>query len=576
MKARRFNGFRFVAIMIGTVGTVGMAVVAVAGCGDEASGPSATGGCQTNDDCAGTTVCVESVCQAGPGDAAWDTTQSDTEDPPSDTVTPGDTGKPVGEDVPKPFDPGPVPDLLPDETPPDVKTFTPADGTMNVPVPFTITVSFTEPVQNVGKNSIELTDVSGNVVEATYGKEDANGTIWKVTPQDPLLLASPYQVAVNFPHQVIKDSAGNKMEGFKEYIFFTAGPKDMGGYESLAKEYAPVVRLTTVSAAKAYLDIPTAVDLDKNWDIKDNIENLKLAKEIVPTVYYSVLESESHLFVHYTFFWSRRENGTQNEYFDSDASGSLLVLEKWPEVRPVSIMPWFKLKGGEYVRSYVTAEGGILAGGDKSNAGIDAVYTQTELFPENRYQAYLSKERHESCLWTDPGNDETCDLNAGDKPTNPLKLLPGGDGSKIVKVGGKWVLDGDHTYKLVPSISSWWPRRTRYATMFHNSATTYTAPSEKDATVAKFPKFFLDAEGEESDGRVPWAVKWEPGDLGQFTEIAQGAFFFDPPRFLAERHKTDYVKAAYEPEAKKGFSRTFCFNPYLGIDRRGTTDACPK
>jgi hypothetical protein len=132
------------------------------------------------------------------------------------------------------------------------------------------------------------------------------------------------------------------------------------------------------------------------------------------------------------------------------------------------------------------------------------------------------------------------------------------------------------SYALVDMLSAWWPKRTQQSDVFWNSSSTVVVEQDPDleASIA-FPRFFLGADGSASDGRAPWAVVWKPGDNSPYTEMPQGTFFMDPVTFLATRHKTAYFTTAFSADTKTGFSTIWCFHPYAGIDRRGTSELCP-
>ncbi len=57
--------------------------------------------------------------------------------------------------------------------------------------------------------------------------------------------------------------------------------------------------------------------------------------------------------------------------------------------------------------------------------------------------------------------------------------------------------------------------------------------------------------------------------------MAQGTFFFDAAVYLPKRHKTPYFSVAFYSTQKTGYSAYYCFNPYLGVDHRGSSDVCP-
>ena len=578
--------------------TIAALAVVASGCDSDDGGTENNTGaapeCITPSDCGANEVCVNNTCQ---NTFNQDTgTMQDTGTPVMDTMSgPADVSMTTDTGVKPDTGPKPdameKPDLIPDTTPPEVKLTSPADGAMNVAVPFNVRLTFTEPVKNIDKNTVQITDVNGENLTGTF-TSNMGGDIWTFTPEQEPILASPYTVTVNFPTQVILDPAGNKMQGIKEFTFFTEGPENTAAYAALAQKYAPTVR-SHIQSSKPQADYPTRLNADGDWDVKNNKEwllNLN-TKEHTPVTHYTVLETESHFYIHYVWFWSMRNNNDQDEFFESDAAGAMVVVEKWGDKRPVELLTWFKKKGGEYIRSFPTDESGIFVS-DKSNEGITETYAQAELFPGDRAELLLTAGVHESCLYQYAGNSAACDLNPGDKAQidqHTIVMSAGATATKLKKapswprdtatVLGDDNPDGTVSYELVDLLTEWWPRRTAFSTVFHDATSSYELDTDAPGAPVKkatFPRYFLDAAGEQSDGRTPWAAIWKPGDNTQYVaNLPSGMFFIDPPAHLEERHGTSYFTTAWNAEMQTGFSKVWCFNPYLTIDQRGSSAACP-
>lgn len=551
----------------------------IASCGDSSSG----GGCTTSAECGNNQVCFEGFCQAKTV-TTDDTTGADggVSDTPAPTDTPltdatGDVKPDTGAK-----DAGPDTKTDVADGPPAIKTISPTDGQVNVDVPLQIVITFTESVKIVTKDTIELKDALGKLVTCTYAS-DASGAVWTIKPQGDTLLASPYKLAVNSPLQAITDSAGNKMQGIKNFTFYTKGPANTSAYDALAAKYAPTINLGT-NGAHPEFDFPLAFDLDANWYIFDNKKHVQKStvKELKPVVYHAVIESESHTYIHYTYYFTSHTEGT--EYLN-EAAGALVVLEKWPAERPVEILTWYRdSSGSEYVRAFQTSESGIVQGDGKTmtQKGIDGTIAQATLFPSSRFLAYIPSGKHESCLWESAGfgNIGGCDLPVGDK-AGILKMVLTYDaaGGTIAKNGAIYPKDGAFKYGLVDLLTSLWLRRLDTSDVFYDSDSKFTLSMGGKTYETQYPKYFIadkDASGAtQSDGRAPFAVTWKPGDGGQFTDISQGTYFFDPAGFLMQRHDSDYVNKAFDAAAKTGFSKVYCYNPYLGIDQRSKSAVCP-
>ncbi|MFT7624742.1 MAG: hypothetical protein ACI9WU_003932, partial [Myxococcota bacterium] len=214
-------------------------------------------------------------------------------------------------------------------------------------------------------------------------------------------------------------------------------------------------------------------------------------------------------------------------------------------------------------------------------SAIDAIMDQATLFPNDRYNAFVAAARHQSCVWDDDGQDaglvNTCELSSFEKEFyNLYELSPGPTATTIQKNGASWPEAGVAQYQLVDLLPEWWPRRTQFDTLFFDSIGTYTHTTDDDSFQAKFPRNFVDENLDQGEGRTPWGLKWSPSDgQCQAGGQTQGMFFIDTARFLSERHGTDYFTTAFNAADKTGFSTSWCFNPYLGIDIRGTGDVCP-
>ena len=155
------------------------------------------------------------------------------------------------------------------------------------------------------------------------------------------------------------------------------------------------------------LDYPTKVNFDGDWDITNNLANLQTATSITPAVYWGVIESKTHYFIRYAFYYLKKNGQSQ---YANDLSGAMVVVEKTTKT-PIAVETYFSDKDFEDFRSYVTQESGLVVDGGKSGTpngdyndddrikyGANWVFLKNELFPHNRYVAYLSAKGHESCV----------------------------------------------------------------------------------------------------------------------------------------------------------------------------------
>ncbi len=565
-----------------------LALVSVSACGDDAAETVSSGSCTTVADCPDGRVCVDRLCVPISGSDV--SVLEDVPSAPADTDDLTDLAAPNDITAPKdtkpPADPGPAPDLIPDKEAPTLKSTTPKAGAVAVAVPWSLLLTFSEPVKNVEDSTVEVTDTAGVPLKGTFTSDDAK-TVWTFKPTGELAYASPYTAKINFPIQVIADMANNKMAGITEFQFFTAPPKDRENYAALARKYSP--RLRVLTSAKPHYDYPAKIDLDGDLDLKNNKTYLDKAttNKLTPVVYWDALESESHTYIHYVWYHVGRT--AEGDAFENEAAGALVVLEKFPTERPVEALVWFKKTGGDYVRAFATEESGILGGGALASEGLTAVFAQSALFPEGHIEVAIKEGGHEACLWLDEGNQAACHLPNGDRVIYEdfTVLLDAGDtASTIKKNGANWPRSNQAiggsvgatvSYKLEDMLAIWWPYRTQTETLFNDSFAAYTFTVGGKTKAVEVPRYFLAADGSQSDGRAPWAVIWKPGDNTIYVDgLPAGQFFLDPAAHLAARHTTAYTEATFDATAKTGFSTAWCFNAYLGIDIRGTGDACPK
>jgi len=539
------------------------------GCND---GHDPAAGCTSNSSCNSGQVCVDGFCKGAPNDGFNYTNDSGST---LETKTATDS---VEADTTSPEDAPPA-----DNTPPSVVQITPLDGSSNVSAPFSVQVSFSESLKvGLDKNTFTVTNINGVPLQGSYSSNDDQST-WSFIPANELDPASPYDIVVNFPVSAIMDFAGNKMQGVINSRFYTAPPSNLASYRKLALKYAPVVYLET-SSSNTQLDYLTPANLDGDWQVTNNKAHVKKAstKTLLPAVHSAVIESLSHYFFHYAYYWPTRSNSAGMESFENDAAGTTVVVEKWSNQgagRPVEVLTWYKKKSAEYVRAFVTNESNIFTAADTGKAisdSFDGIHTEESLFPGNQVINWLSTGTHESCAWVNDGSNYGCELNAAKrKSMNFLELTVSEQAAPISKES-KWPTNGHYGYELVDLLDSWWPRRSDFGTLFYESISTYTYAFGSEKAGVNYPRYFVGANGEQGKGRAIWAVKWQPSEPNKsYSTIKSGAYFFDPAHFLTKRHKTSYFNTSWNRENKSGFSHEYCFNPYLGIDKRGTSVNCP-
>lgn len=506
-----------------------------------------------------------------------------------------DPGRDEGaEDPGWPDDPGiedPGIDMF-DETPPFVLSSDPANEATGVAIPFVVHVTFSEAIRfqaTVDKTTFRVYDIDGIQLDGVLSYDEETFTV-TFTPAEGTVFrpASPYRVILT---ELIQDKAGNRMAERTTLRFSTTLFPDLDRYHALAAKYSPIL-MQSVNKNSPIWDYPTAIDFDGDWDALNNDDNMKKATGIPPVVYYDVVESKTHFFIRYGYFYVRHSQGAQPT-FGNEVAGALVVVEKHPTERPIAVETYFGADAKEDLRSFVTQESGLVTDGrvdppdgnlndkDRKYFGVNWVFPQGTLFPGGHYQAYLTTGTHQSCAWAQTNQemlmDFWCELNEGVKKdlsivqfayTGTVDVLqPGTSGWPTSTAPGTSV-----GYELRPVMEQWWTRRDRLETLFV-STFTYEAPAGRQGGNAiKMPTRFVNTMGEAvPGGRPPWAWGWNPTVSDPdfyFKSVNQGVIFIDPAYYFAQRHRLTLTAG------NTGFSGAYCFNPYLLLDQRDKDIDC--
>lgn len=457
----------------------------------------------------------------------------------------------------------------PDETPPYVQATTPAVGEEGVPIPFTVTITFSEPMrtETIDENNIRLLSLTGKSIG---GKPvlSADKTSVTLTPEaGKLSLVSPYTIKVD---PIVQDVAGNHLEAEFLGTFYTAAPANLGAYAQLAAQLAPTAHVA-INTAKPVLSYPTRFDADGNWEGIGNAAWVQeKAKSLPAAVYWDVAETKSHIFLTYTYFWPYRDTtGTPKPAHANDTAGVLIVAEKLPELTPIAAYTYGRSDEVEEVFAWVSA-GSILDG--KPN--VTKAVAPEILFEDGRFQGYLTTPLHQACTWVASGSG-ACELNAGIQATLATVVygLDQGVATTVQAEGGKWPQAGESIdFQLLHGLTAFWPRRdSKGEGGVYGATFDYEPMTNRPGSALKgIPSIFVAPDGSYG-GRPAWAWGWKPA-TGGFYQMGRGTIFIDPAIFVAKRHSLD---TNWDAEAKTGYSVDYCFEPYLGIDNRGTDPDCP-
>lgn len=554
------------------------------GCGDDPPGPVAPAGDAADDAGTDAPPPVDGVEDAGPG---ADVTQDgppipDLPDALPDLAT--DTS---------------FPDLIPDTTPPTVASSSPAAGEDGVAIPFVVTVTFDEllygPTLVAGVNgSVLLEDYEGHEVPVNLIlQDDDGGTTLVLEPiTDSFSHASPYTVTLSGGK--IADGAGNKMAENHSFTFYTQSFGNLEVYEALAATHAPRI-YADVSEGAHRAKVPTRVDLDGDWDASNNVDWLKTdATTLSPALYFDVAETVSHYYIHYMAYFPWLDADAPNEH-GNGIVGSMVTVEKaHVEVaqRPVAVTTYWRTKTSEENDVYVTDESGIVGGKGVGFYDVRASYPQDVLFPDGRYQAYISATGYESCLWThhDSAALTTCTLNDGLKASMSTLVFAYQDGDETtLHKGAAWpatlsALADEGTpigYALVSTLGTLWPRRLAAGKGgLWGDTFNYAAGPGRPGDGALMSSRFVDPIDDlfAPYGRPVWAWRFVPG-LGETASVKQGWIGVDPAWYFWIRHSSvdnDNSIIAWKDASQEGFSVTYCFNGLAHIDVRGVHPLCPE
>jgi hypothetical protein len=479
------------------------------------------------------------------------------------------------------IDYGPL-DIPPDETPPAVASSDPAHESINVPVPFRVHVTFTEAIRDgtLDMNTFKVLDMNEQVLEGTleYDAETFTAT-FTPAPMTRYMRGSPYSVRMT---STIQDRAGNRLEPTTIY-FSTALYPNQEAYSVIAAKYSPIIN-QSVNAQAPQFDYPTSFTLDGDFNAVNNDEAIKFATEIPAVLYYDVVETKSHYFLRYAYFYPRHTESIGN--FGNEVVGAMVVVRKYPTEMPIAAETYFTVGSKEDLRSFVTTESGIVT--DRNGKGLNDtnnrtyylvnwVFPQAELFPAGHFHSYVSTGTHESCAWAQTNKEATmdfrCQLSEGLKTSlkfvrfayidgTEQLITRGAGGFPTTTPQGQFISLG-----LRSMMEEWWSRRNRLGiNQIFESFFQYEALSGRGGNGLVAPQSFKNTTSDaRSGGRPPWAWNWNP-TFGDFEVFNRGTFFYDPAYYFAKRHKITLTPG------KSDFSDTYCFNPYLLLDNRADPD----
>lgn len=328
----------------------------------------------------------------------------------------------------------------------------------------------------------------------------------------------------------------------------------------IAERFSPILYHRMAGTAEQHrFDYPTNFDFDGDWVGNNNWANGGDPKyKLWSYVYYSVIESEDHYFLHYALYhprdWSLEQSSydgildkIQNKVGDifnsaarkeaefnheNDLEGVLIIVDKWAEDGPQPIA--METVAHNHLLRSVTAQAGLHV---TSGAHADPLKLE-----RGHPILYVESQKHGIHPWTNERGSE-CDL---------ILILRYGKTVEFSQVSGD-----ASTYELIPIAKTIWKR----AQETHEPGLTF-------GTVQDFGDRFCGVRGARRPaceiGTVGAAFRgdylrpnaantpWVWFDLDD-KELPLGDWFFDPIAILKRHFGLFDTKEKY------------LYNPYLGI-----------
>lgn len=292
----------------------------------------------------------------------------------------------------------------------------------------------------------------------------------------------------------------------------------------LACRYAPLVFQET-DARRGREDLPSNIDFDGDLVGRNNWENFERFR-LVPTVYYALLETETHLFLTFHLFhprdWAPFPLGLQDTH-ENDGENLQVVVEKGTGL-PVLLFAQAHYRGRAYANDrarFRDREVRIRAGFRTfDDAGApDPAGTHVAVYVESQGHGIYGSEDRSARISIGPGGEGRFKKGSG------LVLRPAREGEEVRQPAS--FTSGTVPYRLESTIAKLWPG-VRDGTLVGNGALFDWPCPYEDARVrlARLPRAY---DGDRYSGPLgndrgisPFAVSFG------FSCGEVGSLFFDP------------------------------------------------
>jgi hypothetical protein len=330
-------------------------------------------------------------------------------------------------------------------------------------------------------------------------------------------------------------------------------------YRSLAYRWAPIIIQDTASKWNA--DFIGRIDYDNDWRSNNNWDNLPSAG-IAPYIYYDVLETSTHWFIHYHTFHPRDWDdvffgtcGPDPDCHENDTENLMVMIQK-----DGSTYGRFRLMETEAHTSfyqYALANDGVSAGTGPDADDLDndaergfTLFTDTSVgVNDPRPAIYIESKGHGICDWWD-NNGPYCthpDDMVGTSGNDGVMYYPSETATPSVPPnpqGGQWS-DFKSPYNLISLWDDVWVLRSCLGDNL-----TFDIPFTYPGVAGNGSPFIgeaMDGDDYADDAATAWWAQ-------NHGNLAPGDWTMDPAAtVLRQLTFSEPVDRAYQ------------YNPFLGI-----------
>jgi len=331
-------------------------------------------------------------------------------------------------------------------------------------------------------------------------------------------------------------------------------------HRSLAYRWAPIIIQDTAGNWNA--DLIGKIDYDGDWRSNNNWNNLPSAG-IAPYIYYNVLETSTHWFIHYHTYHPRDWNnvffgtcGPDPDCHENDTENLLVMVQK--DGSTYGRFRMLQTRAHNDFFQYALANDGVGNGTGPSAEDIDndaergfTLFTDTSVgITDPRPAVYIESKGHGICEWWD---------NNGPFCTHGDDAVPGDDGVMYYPSenatpsvppnpeGGEW-----SNFKSAYNLISLWDDVWVLRSCLGNNMTFDIPFTYADVTGNGSPFIgkAMDGDDHADDAATMW---WAQSDDN--NNLAAGDWTFDPA-----------VTVVRQLTFAEPVDATYAFNPFFRVD----------